>query len=198
MQSPTGPKASPELEAVLEGLLAERKLFEGRSVFVLWGQCVRARGFHRGHPVVEAGDVARQAGEGDGDVAFFGKDELRSGRHVARFEIVATKDNGGGGMRIGVADASVAAEVGCCGRAVVWGFDPCNGVLLACTDPTAWGNDCSFFQLAELPGSDLSGKARGAVVEVTVDMGARRMLVSVNGGAAVDARVKLPAAVRLW
>ena len=163
----------------------------------LWGQHCACPN-RPGMPRVEAGDVARQAGGGDGFVAFFGRDELRRGRHAARFEIVATEGNDGAGMAIGVADASVAAEVGCCGRAVVWGFDPCSGVLLACTDPTAWGNGCSFFQLAELPGSYLLKHPHGAVVEVTVDMGARRMLVSVNGGAAVDAGVELPAAVRLW
>ena len=39
---------------------------------------------------------------------------------------------------------------------------------------------------------------RTGTARVTVDMDARGMLVSVNGGAAVDAEVKLPEAVRLY
>ena len=52
--------------------------------------------------------------------------------------------------------------------------------------------------MKQLSAGLLGNKAKGATVELTVDMDARGMLVSVNGGAAVDAEVKLPEAVRLY
>ena len=147
----------------------------------------------RGQPRVEAGDVARNASKGCGKVAFSGKDVVRSGQHVATFKIVASKGNDGLSMYIGVMDASVAMNAGGCGRVVAWSFNAYTAKLCTITDPVGCGYE---FGKELSPG--LRGKANGAMVTVTVDMDARRMKVSVNGAAAVDAGVELPETVRLW
>ena len=156
-----------------------------------WGQCVSARS--DGQPRVEAGNVATNASKGSSKVAFSGKDEVRSGQHVASFKIVASSGNYGYSMYIGVMDASVSMKAGDCGRVVAWSFNPCTGNLCTFTNPVGWG-----MAFGKLLGPRLKGKANGATVTVTVDMDARRMKVSVNGAAAVDAGVELPEAVRLW
>ena len=154
----------------------------------LWGQCASLRS--TGQPRVEAGNVARNASAKENKVVFFGADELRSGRHVARFTIV---EGNLGLMGIGVVDASVAAEWRDYDRDVAWSLYVCDGTLRTSTNP------CHFLGPAvKQLSAGLSGKAKGATVELTVDMDARGMLVSVNGGAAVDAEVKLPEAVRLY
>ena len=147
----------------------------------------------RGQPRVEAGDVARNASKGYGTVAFSGKDVVRSGQHVATFKIVASKGNDGFHINIGVVDASVAMKAGDCGRVVAWAFNSFLGKLCTFTDPVGEGR-----QYGKELSPGLHGKANGATVTVTVDMDARRMKVSVNGAAAVDAGVDLPETVRLW
>ena len=158
----------------------------------LWGQTVSQRA--DGQPRVEAGSVARNASAASCDVSFFGADMLERGRVVALFKIVKSMGNLGGFMNIGVVDASVAAKAGDCGRAIAWALNAYKGKLLTLSNPVetllgSWGKQL---------GPALEDSAEDATVEVAVDMDARRMLVSVNGAAAVDAGVTLPAKVRLW
>ena len=79
-----------------------------------WGQYVSERA--GGQPRVDAGDVVRNASKSYGKVAFSGKDEVRSGQHVARFRIVKSSYNNGADIFIGVVDASVAAQAGDCSK----------------------------------------------------------------------------------
>ena len=159
-----------------------------------WGQCC-AGAMSYGQPRVEAGDVARNTSNRSGEVVFFGAKELRGGRYEAQFKILSSRGNNGAGINIGLVDASVSVEAGDCDRDVAWSFYPYSGKLWTSKDPVGRGLPESN---AKQLGPDLQGKANGATVEVTVDMTARRVLVSVNGGESVDAGVELPAAVRLW
>ena len=158
----------------------------------LWGQTVRAE--PHGQPRVEAGSIARNASKGNCDVSFFGADVLERGRVVARFKIVKSIGNSGACMNIGVVDASVAAKAGNCGRAVAWAFRASDGKLRTYSDAV----ETLLGAVGKQLGPAQQGQAQDAAVEVTVDMDARRMLVSVNGAAAVDAGVELPSKVRLW
>lgn len=168
----------------------------------LWGQCASAKS--DGKPRVEACDVARNASKGVGEVVFFGAKELWIGRHEARFKIVKSRYNDGAGIRIGLVDASVAATTGDRGRYVAWAFAPFTGELWTFTDPVGDGpyRDSGLRggrgREGKKLGKRLQRNANGATVQVTVDMDARRMLVSVNGERAAGAGVELPAAVRLW
>ena len=98
-------------------------------------------------------------------------------------------------MRIGLADASAPAQAGDCGREVAWGYVPYSGEVCAYSDPVVAGGSASVVERGLNP--RVAGPP-GTTVRVTADMGKRRMLVSVNGGAAVDAGVELPETVRLW
>jgi hypothetical protein len=154
----------------------------------LWGKCASLVD-GKGQPRVEAGNVARNASPSASFVAFFGADELRRGRHVARFTIV---EGNLGFMGIGVVDASVAAKYHTYHRDVAWAYSPAFGIVEVYQNPLMSGTE------GKQLGASLVGKAAGATVELTVDMDARKMLVSVNGASAEDAGVELPTAVRLW
>ena len=93
----------------------------------LWGACFAEPG--SGQARVEGGgNVARQAGGGDGCVGFLGGEVMTSGVHAFEFEIVASRGKAGHHMRIGFADASAAARAGGCGRPVAWGYHPYLGL----------------------------------------------------------------------
>ena len=86
-------------------------------------------------------------------------------------------------------------------RAPAWGLNPREGAVYRTLDARHWGTHLAPL-VAE---NDVSGAAalRGAEVSsvrVTVDLGARRLFFSVNGGAAWDSGVDLPSerAVRPW
>ena len=101
---------------------------------VRWGKCF-ADPHQSGQPRVEGGNVARQAGGGDGCVGFYRDGEITSGVHTFEYEFVASKDKDGHLMLIGLADASAPAQAGDCGRTVAWGYHPYTGNMLAYSDP---------------------------------------------------------------
>ena len=101
---------------------------------VRWGKCFARPGW-KGQPRVEGGNVARQAGGGDGCVGFVGDGEITSGVLRLEYKIVASKDKDGDGMWIGLADASAPAQAGDCGRTVAWGYDPYFGEVWAFSNP---------------------------------------------------------------
>ena len=107
---------------------------------VRWGKCF-ARPGGSGQPRVEGGNVARQAGGGNGGVGFVGDGEITSGVLRLEYQFVASKDKDGACMYIGLADASAPAQAGDCGREVAWGYDSYNGYVRALSDPVGAGSE---------------------------------------------------------
>ena len=101
---------------------------------VRWGKCF-ARPDESGQPRVEGGNVARQAGGGDGLVGYYGDREITSGVLRLEYKFVASKNKNGAGMYIGLADASAPAQAGGCGRTVAWGYHPFTGNVCAFSNP---------------------------------------------------------------
>ena len=140
--------------------------------------------------------LVRQQGSG-GSAWALGSAEVWEGRHAFRFEISASQRQSGN-LHIGVADGAAKAarmpgEPRAAGGAAL-SFHPWDGCLYAWEDWTV-GHSSSELKNV-MRGADLDGSATGAVVLLLVDMNARQMFISVNGGASVDVGVRLPESVR--
>ena len=125
-----------------------------------------------------------------------GSAELWEGRHSFLFEIVASYKSSGN-MHIGIADGSALAArtpgAPAAGGGAALSFHPWDGGLHSWEDWTV--GYASQEERSAMPG-DLDGSATGAVVLMGIDMDQRRLMISVNGGEAVDAGVTLPESVR--
>ena len=158
-----------------------------------WG--AQAKESSRDATRVDADGTVVKMGVEPSSVAFFGADELRSGVSTARFKVVKSDGGTGGNMNIGVVDASVPAQYASLDRDVAWALIVIFGKLRKFRNPVSSGGT----QGKVLGKAGNTGPSvNGLIVELTIDMDRRKLLVSVAGAPAVDTDVALPEAVRLW
>ena len=99
---------------------------------------------------------------------------VTQGVHTWTFTIAAAKGDNGFGMVLGVADADAPFNDKRGGSG--WGFSPYWGKLQATDDVYCEGEQCKT-----LMAGTLRGRATGATVEVTVDMGSRSLTSESRG-----------------
>lgn len=111
---------------------------------------------------------------------------------VHAFSVFMGKDHMAG-LALGV--AAVASKGSAGDVQLAWGYNPYEGAVYcldALTDNSSW---CGAAYVKTITGPMRSSSC---TVTVTVNMESRRLFFSVAGAPAVDAGVRLPAAVRLW
>mmetsp|Transcript_54327 Transcript_54327/g.90143 ORF Transcript_54327/g.90143 Transcript_54327/m.90143 type:complete len:218 (-) Transcript_54327:57-710(-) len=142
---------------------------------------------------LNAGATVVHVRGGQGDAAI-GIQILNDGLQRLIYTIKKSSSNCGYGMVLGVTDAAAPLTDRSGGRA--WGINPSTCRLS--TTNNCYQRGSLGMQLMEgLNG--LKHCCDGAVIEIEVEMAARRTLrFSVNGGPMVDACVQLPLAVRPW